>query len=171
MRLVTHEKLDVLEKTDDGEMAKYKLTIEIPGVFSKNMRRESVQEMKKNSSFPGFRKGTIPPFIFSQIDSFVLRDATEEMVNEAANELNLERVDGEEHDAEFDFDELKTQFKVGTDFSLDCEVVLAAVKQGPIDVDKLEPIRDNEGKPLKSVPIELEADTSDTKVISPAEKE
>lgn len=147
MKLISHEKLDTVFKSDDGEMANYKLTIEIPGDYSKKKRRESVQTMRKNANFPGFRKGTIPPFIFGDINTFVFRDSAEEMIDEAVKQLDLSRTEGENREAKYDAEKLKADFEVGTDFSFECEVVLSAVKDDVIDVDKLEPIVEDSDLP------------------------
>lgn len=126
MTLISHEKLDVVLSTKDGEIATYKLELEVPGALSKTKRRESIQSVKKNASFKGFRKGTIPPFIMKEIDSFVLNDVCNFVIEEAAKELQLSGVDGEEAQAKMDLDEMKKRFQIGEDFYFTCEVQLQA---------------------------------------------
>lgn len=159
MKLISHEKLDTVFKSDDGEMANYKLTIEIPGEFSKKKRRESVQSMRKNANFPGFRKGTIPPFMYGEINTFVFRDSAEEMIDEAVKQLDLTRSEGGNGEAKYDADKLESDFEVGTDFSFECEVVLSEVKEDAIDVDKLEPLVEDSELPAGLNIGELEPET------------
>lgn len=126
MTLLSHEKLDVVLSTKDGEIAKYKLELEVPGALSKSKRRESIQSVKKNASFKGFRKGTIPPFIMKEIDSFVLNDVCNTVIEEATKELQLSAIDGEEAQPKMDLEEMKKRFNIGEDFYFTCEVQLQA---------------------------------------------
>lgn len=135
MTLISHEKLDDSSPSADAITSKYKLELEIPGAVSKQKRRESIQEMKKYIEIPGFRKGTIPPFMMKEVVQFVLRDCVEEMVDEAAEELNLERIDGEESPLECDYANLAKSFTPGEDFTLSCEVHLAEAGDNSKDVD------------------------------------
>lgn len=124
MILVSHEKLDVLFRSENSELAKYRLEIEIPGAYSKEKRRKSISVMKKNASFKGFRKGTIPPFIMKDIPGFVLRDSIEELLQGSLKELELEATDGETSEPEMDIKEMMSRFKIGEDFRFSCEMPL-----------------------------------------------
>lgn len=139
MTLISHEKLDDVSNSDDTNVAKYRLELEIPGAVSKQKRRESIQETKKHINIPGFRKGTIPPFMMKEMTEFVLRDCVEDMVDEATEELNLERVD-EGSQLDCDFNSLIESFTPGEDFTLSCEVHLTNVGSDSEDVDELEEI-------------------------------
>lgn len=125
MRLISHEKLESLfGEEGPGEIAKYKLVLEIPGTYSREQRKKSLADLKKNANFPGFRKGTIPPFIKQDVDAFVLEDSISRMISEACVELDLKPIEGEKGGPEMDLDEMKPRFKVGTDFQFECFVPL-----------------------------------------------
>lgn len=140
MTLISHEKLDDVSNSDDTNVAKYRLELEIPGAVSKQKRRESIQETKKHINIPGFRKGTIPPFMMKEMKEFVLRDCVEDMVDEATEELNLERVDDKSSQLDYDFNSLIESFTPGEDFTLSCEVHLTDLGSGSEDGDELEEI-------------------------------
>jgi Bacterial trigger factor protein (TF) len=70
MSLVRHEKLEVLFEAPDYETATYRLDCEIPADISKDLRKRSFAAMKSTANFPGFRKGTIPPFILKSLVSW-----------------------------------------------------------------------------------------------------
>ncbi|KAI0563745.1 Trigger factor ribosome-binding protein [Gracilaria domingensis] len=127
MTLISHEKLDVLSKSDDGEVAKYKLELEIPATVSKVKRRESIQAVKKNANFKGFRKGTVPPFVIQEIESFVLHDSCNVVIEDAAKELELQTVEGEDALAELDIKDLQQRFRIGEDFVFTCEIPLRSI--------------------------------------------
>ncbi len=90
MTLISHEKLEDIFGEGDGGIAKYKLDLEIPGSYSRDLRKKSVASLKKNSEFKGFRKGTIPPFIRKDIDGFVLQDSISDMISKACAEARSE---------------------------------------------------------------------------------
>lgn len=127
MSLVSHEKLEVLFNSDNTELAKYKLEIEVPGVYSKDKRKQSVQALKKNANFKGFRKGTIPPFIMKDIPGFVLRDSVEELLEAALKELELEATKGEASEPDMDIKDMMKRFTVGEDFTFTLEMPLRRV--------------------------------------------
>lgn len=124
MALVSHEKLETVFGDGDDEIAKYRLVLQIPGTYSRAQRKKSVDALKKNADFPGFRKGTIPPFIKKDVDSFVLRDSVDEMISEACVELGLKPIEGEKGGPKIDFEEMSERFKVGTDFEFECMIPL-----------------------------------------------
>lgn len=127
MSLVSHEKVEVLFSSENTELAKYKLELEIPGQYSKDKRKKSIQSLKQNSHFKGFRKGTIPPFIMKDIPPFVLRDSVEEMLQSALKELDLEATDGEASEPDMDIEEMMKTFKVGIDFTFTVEMPLRKI--------------------------------------------
>lgn len=127
MNLLSHKKGDVLFSSESTELAKYKLEIEIPAEFSKAKRRQSIAALKKNASFNGFRKGTIPPFIMKDIPGFVLRDSVDELLEAALKELELEPSEGEASQPEMDIDDMMKRFTVGEDFSFTCEMPLRKI--------------------------------------------
>lgn len=127
MTLVSHEKLEVLFNSDSTELAKYKLELEVPGVYSKDKRRQSIHALKKNANFKGFRKGTIPPFIMKDIPGFVLRDSVTEMLEAAVKELELESTEGEASEPNMDIDDMMKRFTIGEDFTFTLEVPLRKV--------------------------------------------
>lgn len=124
MALVSHEKLDTVFGAGDDEIAKYKLVLMIPGTHSRTARKKSIDALKKNANFPGFRPGTIPPFIKKDVDSFVLRDSVDEIISEACLELGLKPTEGEKGGPELDFDAMMSSFKVGADFEFECTIPL-----------------------------------------------
>lgn len=125
MALVSHEKLEtVFGEEGPGEIAKYKLVLEIPGTYSRQQRKKSLASLKKNANFPGFRKGTIPPFIKKDVDGFVLQDSITDVVSQACQELGLKPIDGDKGGPEMDMDDMKSRFEVGTDFQFECIVPL-----------------------------------------------
>ena len=127
MGLVSHEKLETLfGEEGPGQIAKYKLVLEIPGSFSRQQRKKSISSLKERANFPGFRKGTIPPFIKKDIDSFVLQESINNMLDEACTELGLKVTEGEKGGPEMDMDDIKSRFKVGTDFQFECTIPLEA---------------------------------------------
>lgn len=137
MTLLSHEKLDVVTSSDDGEIANYRLKIEIPGSFSKRKRKDSLQEMRKHANFPGFRKGTIPPFILKDVDGFIFRDSADEMIAEAIKELDMSRYDEEGENIGYDPESLRKRFVVGQDFYFECEIPLTSVRDDEVDVESL----------------------------------
>lgn len=134
MALISHEKLEVLFG-DDGssEMAKYRLELEIPGSYSKNLRKKTIATMKQQADFKGFRKGTIPPFIYKDIDGFVLQDSISDMISEACGELGLKPIKGDAAEPEMDMDDIKSRWKVGTDLRFTCSLPLEI--QSEFDID------------------------------------
>lgn len=68
MALRGHEELETLFEGGDLKTAKYRLDLTISGETSKENRKLSVQQVKKNGNFNGFRKGTIPPFVMKQVE-------------------------------------------------------------------------------------------------------
>lgn len=68
MALRSHEELETLFEGGDFKTAKYRLDLTISGEASKENRKLSVQQVKKNGNFNGFRKGTIPPFVMKQVE-------------------------------------------------------------------------------------------------------
>ncbi|CAN8067484.1 unnamed protein product [Agarophyton chilense] len=127
MTLLSHEKLDVVLSTEEGEVAKYKLELEIPASIPKEKRKESIQAVKKNAAFKGFRKGTIPPFIMIEIEQFVLQDSCSAVIEDAAKELELRPVEGKDAMAKLDFKDLRKRFRIGEDFVFTCEVQLQSI--------------------------------------------
>lgn len=144
MTLLSHEKLEIISSSKDSEVAKYRLELEIPGEFSKQKRKESIQAMKKHIDVPGFRKGTIPPFMMGELGQFVFRDCVEDMTDEAIKELDLIRYDGEDSQSEYDFETLKHSFKAGEDFRVFCDVALIKVLDDSDDSDDPDDIGDLE---------------------------
>lgn len=127
MTLVSHEKLEVLFSATESELSKYRLHLEIPGSVSKDKRRKSIQALKRNAEFKGFRKGTIPPFIMKDIPSFVLKDSIDQILDEALSELDLKPLDGEASEPELDMKALLKGFQVGEDFRFSLEMSLRKV--------------------------------------------
>lgn len=80
--------------------------------------------IKANANFDGFRKGTIPPFIMSQVNEFVLRDCIEDEINAACKELNLEYLEGDASDPVFDFKATYKRFEMGKDLDVSFEIAL-----------------------------------------------
>lgn len=137
MTLLSHEKLDVVSSSDDGEIANYRLKLEIPASFSKKKRKESLQEMRKHANFPGFRKGTIPPFILKDLDGFVFRDAADEMIAEAVKQLDMSQYKEEGENIGYDPESLQKSFVVGQDFRFECEIPLTCIRDDEVDVENL----------------------------------
>lgn len=124
MSLVSHEKLETVFGEGDAEIAKYKLVLEIPGTYSRTLRKKSVQQMRKNANFKGFRKGDIPPFIRKDVDEFVLHDSIRDILSEACIELELVPIEGDANEPAMDMVDIKSRFKVGTDFQFECTLAL-----------------------------------------------
>jgi FKBP-type peptidyl-prolyl cis-trans isomerase (trigger factor) len=68
MALRGHEELETLFDGGDFKSCKYRLDLCISGSDSRESRKLSIQQVKKNGNFNGFRKGTVPPFVMKQID-------------------------------------------------------------------------------------------------------
>lgn len=150
MTLVSHEKLDVVFSSTESELARYRLQLEIPGSVSKAKRQRSIQALKKNADFKGFRKGSIPPFIMKDIPSFVLKDSIDDMLGQALKELDLKPLDGEDSEPELDMKALLKDFKAGEDFRFSLEMSLRKLT-GEVSEDVGEDI----------VEVETDADISD----------
>ena len=45
-----------------------------------------MKDFKKNAQFPGFRKGTIPPFMLPKVKQFVILDCLEKTLGEAVKD-------------------------------------------------------------------------------------
>lgn len=124
MALVSHEKLDAVFGDGDDEIAKYKLVLMIPGKFSRAQRKKSLEQLKKNANFRGFRPGTIPPFILKDVDGFVLQDSISTTISEAVMELGLKPIEGDHGEPVYDSEDVKSRFKVGTDLEFECTIPL-----------------------------------------------
>jgi hypothetical protein len=124
MKLVGHEKLEVIFDGGEFEAAKFHLDFVIEADTSKALRKRSIVSVKARANFSGFRKGTIPPFILKDINEFVLREAIGDEINAACDELNLKPLDGEASNPDLDFKELYTRFTVGQDYAFGCDIAL-----------------------------------------------
>eukprot|EP00960_Hanusia_phi_P053209 761911-Hanusia_phi.AAC.2 len=90
-----------VEKVEEkeGDAAKYKFTVTVDGQMSKDsydltyVIAAIMKDFKKNAQFPGFRKGTIPPFMLSKVKQFVILDCLEKSLGEAVREQALELAD------------------------------------------------------------------------------
>lgn len=124
MTLVSHEKTHVVSTSSDAELAKYRLSLEIPGTLSKLKRGEIVRALKKNGQYDGFRRGTIPPFVMRTVPRFVLQDCVEETLAGALEELELKPVQGDENEPDIDLDSMIKTFIVGETFAFDVHMPL-----------------------------------------------
>lgn len=124
MGLLSHEKLDAVFGDGDDEIAKYRLNLVITGKFSRAQRKKSLEQLKKNANFRGFRPGTIPPFILKDVDGFVLEDSISTTISEAVMELGLKPIEGDHGEPVYDAEDLKNRFKVGTDLEFECTIPL-----------------------------------------------
>ena len=52
-----------------------------------------MKDFKKNAQFPGFRKGSIPPFMIPKVKQFVILECLEKSLGEAVREQALELAD------------------------------------------------------------------------------
>lgn len=76
MSLKGHEELETMFDGGDFKTAKFRLDLSISGETSRENRKLSVQQVKKNGNFNGFRKGTIPPFVMKQLEGTFRRFCT-----------------------------------------------------------------------------------------------
>ncbi|EKX47863.1 hypothetical protein GUITHDRAFT_106412 [Guillardia theta CCMP2712] len=84
-----------VEKLEEGEgnAAKYKFTVTVDGQMSKDSYTAIMKDFKKNAQFPGFRKGSIPPFMIPKVKQFVILECLEKSLGEAVREQALELAD------------------------------------------------------------------------------
>mmetsp|Transcript_47207 Transcript_47207/g.73817 ORF Transcript_47207/g.73817 Transcript_47207/m.73817 type:complete len:193 (-) Transcript_47207:28-606(-) len=118
----TVEKMEDLE----GESAKYKFTVTVDGDLTKSSFGAIMRDFKKNAQFPGFRKGTIPPFMMPKVKSFVILDCLEQTLGEAVRDEGLELAD-DERKPTLDDDQTNTltkEFKEGEPFQYIIEAEL-----------------------------------------------
>eukprot|EP00287_Rhodomonas_sp_CCMP768_P025260 CAMPEP_0202853014 /NCGR_PEP_ID=MMETSP1389-20130828/90265_1 /ASSEMBLY_ACC=CAM_ASM_000865 /TAXON_ID=302021 /ORGANISM="Rhodomonas sp., Strain CCMP768" /LENGTH=208 /DNA_ID=CAMNT_0049531553 /DNA_START=7 /DNA_END=634 /DNA_ORIENTATION=+ len=87
-------KMEKMEDLDGGA-AKYQFTVDVDGQMSKDSYIAIMKDFKKNAQFPGFRKGTIPPFMIPKVKSFVILDCLEKTLGEAVREQGMELADEE----------------------------------------------------------------------------
>lgn len=74
METVSFEKIDDVLDTPTSKIAKYALTLRVDGTTSSLVRKETVASAKKTIKAPGFRPGTIPPFMRASIQEFILTE-------------------------------------------------------------------------------------------------
>jgi len=111
---------------EDG-VAKYGFEFKIAEADSKKTRRDTIRNMKENASFKGFRKGEIPPFIWSKIDQFVLEECFSKNLKSALDNEGLELLEGDLGKVNYvDRSEadLKREFQSGSPFSYKIEICL-----------------------------------------------
>lgn len=74
METVSFEKIEDVLDTPTSKIAKYALTLRVDGSTSSLVRKETVASAKKTIKAPGFRPGTIPPFMRASIQEFILTE-------------------------------------------------------------------------------------------------
>merc|ERR1719183_2290757 len=85
-----------VEKVADVEGgAKYKYTVTVNAQISKDTYGSIMKDFKKNAMFPGFRKGTIPPFMIPKVKAFVVLDCLEKTLGEAVREQGMTLISDE----------------------------------------------------------------------------
>jgi len=82
------------EELKDGGN-KYTFTVTVDGAMSKDSYMTVMKDFKKNAQFPGFRKGTIPPFMLPKVKQFVILDCLEKTLSEAVKDEGLTLVSDE----------------------------------------------------------------------------
>lgn len=89
-----------------------------------------MKDFKKNAQFPGFRKGTIPPFMIPKVKSFVILDCLEKTLGEAVREQGMELADDEKRPT-LDDDQVSVLTKAFSEtegFSYTIEAELKAIE-------------------------------------------
>ena len=126
MKLVSHKIIEEIFSASDKEISRYKLVLQIPGELSKLIRRSAIADAKKRARFPGFRPGQIPPFMKKEIHGFCFLEGVKEVLDEAVQELDVKRMDGEANEPQFgrDIDELIKEFEVGKEYEFECKIPL-----------------------------------------------
>lgn len=112
------------EEVKDGH--KYTFTVTVDGTMSKDSYAVIMKDFKKNAQFPGFRKGTIPPFMLPKVKQFVILDCLEKTLTEAVKSEGL-KLASDERKPTLDDAQTKTltsSFKEsdGFTYTIDCEL-------------------------------------------------
>jgi len=105
---------------------KYTFTVTVDGGMSKDSYTTIMKDFKKNAQFPGFRKGTIPPFMLPKVKQFVILDCLEKTLSEAVKDEGLTLV-SDEVKPTLDDDQTSALTKAfketeGFTYSIDCEL-------------------------------------------------
>mmetsp|Transcript_11724 Transcript_11724/g.20135 ORF Transcript_11724/g.20135 Transcript_11724/m.20135 type:complete len:247 (+) Transcript_11724:17-757(+) len=127
-KIVIKEIDQVSGPDDERRIAKYEIQGILTGAESEKMYRKVLAEAKKKANFPGFRPGTIPPFLINQIDFFTLNQLLNDKMTSVINENGLELLGNEMDEPDFtpSFDEMKKRFKAGADFAFKATIVLGS---------------------------------------------
>ena len=112
------------EEVKDGH--KYTFTVTVDGTMSKDSYAVIMKDFKKNAQFPGFRKGTIPPFMLPKVKQFVILDCLEKTLTEAVKSEGL-KLASDDRKPTLDDAQTKTltsSFKEsdGFTYTIDCEL-------------------------------------------------
>mmetsp|Transcript_4298 Transcript_4298/g.8671 ORF Transcript_4298/g.8671 Transcript_4298/m.8671 type:complete len:214 (+) Transcript_4298:30-671(+) len=118
-------KMEKLEDLDGGA-AKYKFSVDVDGQLSKDSYMTVMKDFKKNAKFPGFRPGTIPPFMIPKVKAFVILDCLEKTLGEAVRENGLELA-SEDNRPTLDDDQVKDltknwQDNAGFSYTIEAEL-------------------------------------------------
>eukprot|EP00961_Rhodomonas_salina_P104317 1404263-Rhodomonas_salina.2 len=121
-----------MEKLEDlgNGAAKYQFKVDVDGQMSKDSYVAIMKDFKKNAQFPGFRKGTIPPFMIPKVKSFVILDCLEKTLGEAVREQGMELADDEKRPT-LDDDQVSVLTKAFSEtegFSYTIEAELKAIE-------------------------------------------
>lgn len=122
-------KMEKLEDLGNGA-AKYQFKVDVDGQMSKDSYVAIMKDFKKNAQFPGFRKGTIPPFMIPKVKSFVILDCLEKTLGEAVREQGMELADDEKRPT-LDDDQVSVLTKAFSEtegFSYTIEAELKAIE-------------------------------------------
>ena len=115
---------------------KYTFTVTVPGDMSMDSYTTIMKDFKKNAQFPGFRKGTIPPFMLPKVKQFVILDCLEKTLSEAVKEEGLMLADDEVKPT-LDDEQTKVltkdfKEKDGFKYTIDCELKSGDEEMGNI---------------------------------------
>jgi len=105
---------------------KYTFTVTVDPFMSKDSYTAIMKDFKKNAQFPGFRKGTIPPFMMGKVKQFVILDCLEKTLSDAVKDEGLTLV-SDDVKPTLDDDQTKTLTKAfketeGFTYIIDCEL-------------------------------------------------
>lgn len=126
METVSFEKIEDVLDTPTSKIAKYALTLRVDGSTSSLVRKETVASAKKTIKAPGFRPGTIPPFMRASIQEFILTECLQTEIARAVDEAGLLPCEGDASAPEFTIPikQMNKAFEPGKPFEFSLEVAL-----------------------------------------------
>ncbi|CAM9108484.1 unnamed protein product [Scytosiphon promiscuus] len=114
------KKLEIVD--EEQGVWKYEFDIEAPGPRTQSLNDRILNEIKKKSDFPGYRKGEIPPRLMPEANKYVIEEIMNDCLLTAMDTYDLigAEGDGSEANINTDIEEMMKVFKPGKPLSFTC---------------------------------------------------